>query len=585
MTERLRFPAWAADAADAHAGAEPASPASEARRQALRGLSATLGGIVARPLLAAGALLTAGAVRASVPTDRVTVLYRRESAQAPSRLEPAIQAATLALEQELIKRDYKVLQPSAEIYQLMDQGQAVVVTFAEDAGFSLVYSAYADVRPLPGQDSGIAEVRLSTRVFVGRHILVADEGRGQVSLRLDAATREFAMRRGLEVAARRAANDLAEKASATLKAVTPERINQLVGPRPTTSTTSQVVAVPMPGAPLPANPSAAGQAGPTAPPPLAPVAPAAPAPAPSAAPAPVPAPAAAAPAPAPAPAAAPAPAPAAPAELPSPRLKWALVVGMSDYSSVRAATGGRITDLPGVARDTRFVVESLRKLGFAPERTRVLRDAQATGANVRAVLKELAAKTQPDDAVLIFFSAHGADKDASVSGFGMPILADYRPNDPASLDFWELQSFAKNLKGRVLWINDTCHSGGAATNVASVVVSSTGVQASLDVKGPDAKTVAGSAGPGQDFAILTACAPNEISWEDQEGGVFTTRLFRQLLANGGRVPLAKVFAEQVHGPVVERSRQMCRSQGVCAQYPQQTPVMAYNGNGHLIRLA
>jgi hypothetical protein len=507
-----------------------------------------------------------------VPTDRVTVLYRRESAQAPSRLEPAIQAATLALEQELIRREYKVLQPSAEIYQLMDQGQAVVVTFAEDAGFSLVYSAYADVRPLPGQDSGIAEVRLATRVFVGRHILVAEEGRGQVSLRLDAATREFALRRGLEVAARRAAGDLAEKASGSLKALTPERIAQLVGPRPTTATTSQVVAVPTPGAPLPA---AGGPPAPQAPPPLAP------------APATMPGPTAPPPlAPGTGPASPPAPAaPTAPVELPGPRQKWALVVGMSDYSGVRAATRSEISDLPGVARDTRFVVDSLRKLGFATERMRVLRDGQATGSNVRAALKELAAKAQPDDAVLIFFSAHGADKDASVSGFGMPILADFRPNDPAALDFWELQSFAKNLKGRVLWISDTCHSGGAATNVASVVVSATGVQASLDVKGPDAKTVAGSAGPGQDFAILTACAPNEISWEDQDGGVFTTRLFRQLLAGGGRVPLARVFAEQVHGPVVERSRQMCRSQGVCAQYPQQTPVMAYNGNGHLIRLA
>jgi uncharacterized caspase-like protein len=167
----------------------------------------------------------------------------------------------------------------------------------------------------------------------------------------------------------------------------------------------------------------------------------------------------------------------------------------------------------------------------------------------------------------------------------MPVLADYRPGDPSALDFWELQSFAKNLRGRVLWINDTCHSGGAATNVASVVVSGSGVQAKLDVKGPHAPTVAGSAAPGQDFAILTACAPSEISWEDQDGGVFTTRLFRQLLATGGRLPLARVFAEQVHGQVIERSRQICRAKGNCAQYPQQTPVMAYQGNAHLIRFA
>ncbi len=490
------------------------------------------------------------AVQAAVPTDQITIMYRRESDQAPARTEPAVQAATLALEREFKKRGLKVLQPTAEVYKLLDQGQGVVVTFAPDAGFSLVFSAYADVRPVPGQEAGIGEVRLATRVFVGRNILVADEGRGQMFTRLEPAVREFGMRRALELAAQKAAADVAEKAMSQLQDLTPERINELSGVPPGSAPTAQVVAVP--AALKPPSPTAA--------------------------------PAPAAPAAAPPTAALAAPPAAAPAPMPAPRNRYALVVGMSNYSSVRAANNNApIGDLPGVAKDTSFVVDSLGKLGFASDRMTVLRDGQATGTALRGVIKSLAAKVQPEDAVVIFISGHGVDKDESASGFGMPVLADFRLRDPAALDFWELQSFVKNLRGRVVWINDTCHSGGAATNVTSVVVTAQGVKSSTGLRGPDAASVAGQAGAGQDFAILTACAPSELSLETAEGGLFTTTLFKALLQTKGQVPLGQLFAENVAATVVERSRVMCKS-GVCDKNPQQTPIMAFNGNGAAFRL-
>lgn len=533
----------------------------------------------------------APAVPAAAPTPVVTVLYRRESAQAPSRLEPVTQAATLALENEFVNRGFRVIQPAAEIYQLLDQGQGVVITFAEDAGFSLVFSTYADMRPSPGQEGGIAEVRLATRVYVGRNILVAEEGRGRMFTRLEAGNREFGMRRAMELAAQRAAAEVADKAARQLQSLTPERISQLVGSKPTGTTTASVVPIPAPGQP-PVFPGAApagqpgmlpvlppGAAAPGTPMPAPPPAPGAPGGMPSLPPS--------APPTAPTPMAPPValtPAGGKPEGLPPPRERWALVIGMSDYSSVRAASGVQIGDLPGVARDTQFVLGSLGKMGFAKERLTVLRDQQATGIAIRGALKDMAGKVGTDDVVLIFISGHGGDKDFSVSGYGMPILADYKPNDPSPLDFWELQSFAKNLRGKVLWINDTCHSGGAAKDVATVVISSGGVSAQKDVRGPDAQTVAGSAGPGQDFAILTACRANEISWEEATGGVFTTKLFTDLVANGGKLPVSSIYAGSVVQHVVEKSKTMCRTGNMCGEYPQQTPVMAYNGRGHLIRI-
>ncbi len=535
---------------------------ADLHRRSVLGLvaAAPLLGSAARGGLAGALLSSALGVQAAVPTNVITVMYRRESPQAPGRLEPVTQAATMALESEFLKRGLRVMQPSAEIYQLLDQGQGVVITFATDAGFSLLFSAYADVRPAPGQDAGTAEVRLSTRVFVGRHILFADEGRGQMFTRLEPANREFGMRRALELAARRAAADVAEKASSQLQALTPERIQEMVGAHQTSTTTSQVV-------PLPASASA-----PT-PPVGVVVAP------PALAPAPTPGVAVVTPPPLPSPAAAPGQPQAAP------RNRHALVIGMSNYGVVRESNKNYpITDLPGVKRDTDFVVESLGKLGYSKERMTVLRDRQATGTAVRGAIKELAGKVQADDSVVIFISGHGADKDESTSGFGMPVLADYRVQDPAALDFWELQSFVKNMRGRVVWINDTCHSGGAATHVASVVVSSKGVSAKVGVKGPDASTVAGNAAPGQDFAILTACAPSELSLETAEGGLFTTSLFKALVSAKGQLPLGQVFADTVAQQVIHQSRTMCKSGNLCGAHPQQTPVMAFNGNGAQFRL-
>ena len=104
-----------------------------------------------------------------------------------------------------------------------------------------------------------------------------------------------------------------------------------------------------------------------------------------------------------------------------------------------------------------------------------------------------------------------------------------------------------------------------------------------EVRGPAAGTVARATG-GQSFAILTACGPQEISWEDGEGGVFTTRLFRALRKSGGQVPLARLFSEGVQRDVIETSRVLCQREKSCATHPQQTPLFAFGGSGDQISL-
>ncbi len=516
---------------------------------------------------------------ASVPTDRITVLYRRESERGPVRLEPTVQAALLALEDEFLKRRFRVMQPTAEVYKLMDQGQQVIVTFAEDAGFSMVFSAYRDLRPSPGQEAGIAEVRLAARVFVGRHILVAEEGRGQMFTRLEPAVREFGERRAMELAARKAAADLADKTDRRLRALKPEELAQLIGATPSSGAQSVDIGQPtgssggMVGIPE-APPAFPGGGMPVAPPPLnpglnpgVPVAPAPQVVLPSA----------------PAPQV---PVPIAPpsfqadASLGPPANRFALVIGVSNYAPVRQ-NGSQMTDLAGVKTDTDLVLKTLRQMGYQGDRLVELREAKATSNAVRGVLKQFRGAVGPDDQLVIYIGGHGADREYSATGYGMPILADFKEWDPNSLDFWELQSLVKNLPCRVAWINDTCHSGGATQSVNSVVVSSRGVGVQGTVRGPDARTVARSATPGQDFAIITAAAAHEVAWEVGDGGVFTTTFMKALLATKGEMPLGQLFAERVQRPVVDVSKRICQENRQCQQ---QTPLFAYGGRGHALRL-
>ena len=351
-------------------------PAHLQRRDALALLGSPL--LPAVPLLSAliAPQVAAAAAAKGVRTDQITVLYRPATADAPNRLDPAVQTAIRQLERHFIAKGFKVLQPSAEIYRLMDQGQGVVVTFAADAGFSLIFSAYKNLRPDPRQDGSIAEMRIESRVIVGRHVLSAEEGRGQMFTRTDPASREFGERRAMEVAAGKASEELADKTAEALKALTPESITQMLGPMASQTTQAEVVPVPPVGV-IEKPPAAAPM----------------PAPAPAAAPAPAPTTAAALPPPV---AAAPAASP------PSPRNRYALVVGMSNYAGVRADGVTGIKDLPGVAKDTVKVAQTLKAKGFPDNHGHHAARRAGHRQAVRDAMRKLAGAVQTDDLVLIF---------------------------------------------------------------------------------------------------------------------------------------------------------------------------------------
>lgn len=501
---------------------------------------------------------------AALPLDVVTVLYRPDSPTACNRLDPAVRTATRTLEADLLKRGLRVVQPSPDTYAAMDAGPGVIVTFAPDAGLSLVFSANKSLRPTPGVEAGTAEVMLEARVFVGRAILAAESARGQAYTRLDAGVREYGERRASEVAAGKAATQLAGLLNSQLKSLSPERLQSLVGYD--ASSIGLATAVEVPTTPAPPPPS-------VAPTPVTP-----PTPAPQTSPAP------AAPAPAPNPPVSP---PAVePPPLPTGGRRFALLVGVSDYRPMREAHGIKISDLsdlPGVRQDMVNMRRALEGAGFG-DRITTLFNQDASSLGLRHLLKQYATALKPDDIFVMFMSAHGGARNEGVSGYGMPILSDYLPKVPQdALDFWELQSLTLNLPcQRVVWLIDTCHSGGAAQNLVTVDVGRQGVRASTGITGPEALTVSRTMGKAdRHFALITASRPDEVSWETNGQGVFTRNLTQALSQSGNRATLEEVF-KQIHPRVIAESLDICKRTRCTA--PQQTPVMAFTGRGNELRL-
>jgi len=492
----------------------------------------------------------------AIATDRISILYRRDTDQSAVRLDPAVQAATAAIEREFLRAKYHVVQPSADVYRVLDQGPTVIVTFAPDAGLSLVFSIYQNMRPTPGTDIAIAEVDIDARVFVGRSVLSVEHGRGQVQTRIDPSLREYATRRGYEVAAQKAAATLVPQIVQNLAGLTTEQLTAYAAVQSGSATGEKV------------GGDNVQSTAPTNTPPTASPAPSQVAPTPTAAPSPIPAP------------------PSATVDqsllaLQPPQDRWAIIAGVSDYSSVRSV---KASNLEGVKVDVANMRDVLLRRGFSRDHIRVMQDADATSRNLRGELKRLAGVTRPGDLVVLFSSAHGGNKNFSASGFGMPILSDFSHSND-DLDFWELQSLTRNLPAKqVVWIIDTCHAGGATTMLPTVVMSSNGISLDRTNGRPDVDTIRASMASDHHFAVMTAARADESSLDlGPRGGLFTLHFVDSLTKERNGTTLETLFRDQVVDQVIRHSQELCnRSPGCNAQ--QQTPVFGYSGSGNKIQL-
>ncbi|MBL8331019.1 MAG: caspase family protein [Rubrivivax sp.] len=486
----------------------------------------------------------------------LTVLYRRDQDGLPARTDPAPLAAASQLEQEFAGAGFNVRQPDAKAYELLEKGPELIVEFDRDAGATLMFAVSQIQRPHPrNPDWSLVDVRIRGKVHLGPSVLVAGaeaSGRGtSVAMAPGAA----GLAAAFEKAAQDAATELVGKVAQRLKGLSAQEVTAAQRPLPTVVQGGAVVAAPRPPMPAPVTVSA----------------PSATAPAPG-----------------------PAPAPAAPSGAPAlalqpPQRKYALLVGVSDYSRVNRANAGKVTmgNLAGVAVDMKILRGMLTKRGFSAEDIVMLENERATSANVRAQLMTLAGKAQPDDLVLVAMSAHGAPSAYSLSGYGLPILDDFRlsgQSDANALDFWQIQGLIGHLPARqVVLLADTCHAGGAAIRMPRLTVSAS---RSLEVRAgnvaPSPEQLAGDiTDPRKAYVVVASSQSDEESLEDMpHGGLFTSRMVRAIEAAAGKESLVDVFRQRVQKEVIDASTSMCRNN----RCKVQNPVLAYTGLGQQIRI-
>lgn len=482
----------------------------------------------------ASTLPTATATSAS---RRVTLLYHRTRDAHVARSDPAAQAALAQVQTVLQRMQLQVMLPSPEDQAQLDSlgtGQLPYISLAPGSGGVVLVGVTAS--QWQRQDEPAVEARIDAQLLLGQTVVLTlsgDMALGQATvMQPGEAAQTAALRHAATLAGRSAARQVGQR----LKALSDAELASMERPIGRVDEQGRVHIVNRPASAL-ASP---GQIDTSI------------------------------------------------TRLPEPRRRIAVLVALSDYSALNERLRGRMkmNSLPGVALDLQHMKDTLRSRDFAEADIFVLSGERATGLELRRKLLELARSTQPGDLVLVAISAHGAPARYTLSGYGMPVLNDFKPDpDPMALDFFSLQALIGHLPAQqAVLIVDTCHAGGAALHMPRLTPSaSRGLAVTIGTVTPNAAQLVDTLGDNRrHYAVLVAARPEELSLEaSPNGGLFTHTLTQAIAQANGSQPLARLFAEQVQPKVLEMSRPICQQLRECQE---QNAGFAFSGRGDLIRL-
>ena len=145
-----------------------------------------------------------------------------------------------------------------------------------------------------------------------------------------------------------------------------------------------------------------------------------------------------------------------------PALRSALVIGLSQYGpNTGAAT------LEGVPYDVESAKRIAMAMGIPADRIRLVRDQQATKANILEEIRKLGERTRDGGRSFIYFSGHGTRYwDPTVNGCVEGLLT----HDGQAITNQELAQATQKVTAsadKVITMIDACHSGGIATGKAA----------------------------------------------------------------------------------------------------------------------
>jgi len=235
--------------------------------------------------------------------------------------------------------------------------------------------------------------------------------------------------------------------------------------------------------------------------------------------------------------------PATPANTGPPGQRWALIVGIGNF------TDPNIQPLHYTVSDAQSFQDALLdpKIGnFPPDHVHSLLNDQATTVNIKIQLNWLARSAGPDDVVVVYVATHGSSRDLDTVGVNYIITHDtvIGPNlDPDELYATALpmvdiaNAIATRVKaGRAAIFLDTCYSGNAAVKDAKLIAP--GIKNSA----PSAKMMDHiKQGSGRMVFAASGTEQESLESDTLQHGFFTYYLVQALQQEGGQTPLSKIF--------------------------------------------
>ena len=191
--------------------------------------------------------------------------------------------------------------------------------------------------------------------------------------------------------------------------------------------------------------------------------------------------------------------------------RLALLVGIADYPSVE---GYQMQKLRATVKDVNALAGFLKnpkRGGFDANLVFTLTDEQATRRNILITLNDIARQATPKDMVFIYFSGHGYRPNDRRSTYLIPYDFNMRDVDTTCIDFGDLAVKIREMEAsKVVVILDACHAGG---------VKPVGTRASGNTGIVQRYLEAFEASEGR--ALLLSSDESEVSWEEEDNGVFT----------------------------------------------------------------
>jgi hypothetical protein len=226
------------------------------------------------------------------------------------------------------------------------------------------------------------------------------------------------------------------------------------------------------------------------------------------------------------------------AQAAQPRMsRHALIIAVGEYLDPTIPT------LRGVGYDIESATRMAVAMQVPEENIRVLRDAEATAANIEREIAALEKRTQPGDRVFFYFSGHGSRRyDASVAGNGC--VEALLPSDATPLTNGHLASLLKPIadkSDKLFVFYDACHSGGIAGHPLAQARSMSVAGGTLTPKFSPAgaadqcarpaniKTRAFTVeavrqgGQAENIVQISSSRPDEVSFDDDNGAASRPR--------------------------------------------------------------